>query len=534
MTSLSTRKASLILLTLWLLHRLSIFLLFRTDLEELIASNPEWLTWQYLKVEALRDHLFKSLWYLQQTPPLPNLIQGLAIKLFGWPYGADVFTIWFSSILNLIASVLMYLLMTRMRVSSWISLAVSAVYVLSVDTLVLEYNSFGQTFYEILPSVFLLLLVLVFIEFNARPSPHAALLMGLLTAILPMTRASYSYYALVPAVMIMLSSRAAPRVALAFLLPLTALQGGWALKNWQVYGYFDLSTSSWKGGNFVSGLRNSGMERELKEHILATKDTYSPWFVSMIEREGIVTWHPPRFVDYAPPEIQHFQERIDGELHGTNRTENYIAQRAAFEEYFKAYRSLVVAKPGLIWTKFWRSYSLFWQPIRNYSHQFVSIISVEPVIEQPFNLLRTAEYYLQRKLPEQQLTMKGNFFSRTLGPTKFFALHTLPHLFVVLVMILTHLGLPALGLFLIIKRPSGGLRNVLPHLLIVTTAIYAFVVFNLPDYLENMRFRLSIEPLLWALTASVLSYLWRAMLRNGVLHRLSACDRSSVDSQCSS
>jgi hypothetical protein len=81
------------------------------DLRSLVSSNYGWLTWQYLTIPGLTNHLARSILYLQQTPPFPNLILRILAKCFGWPYGTTYALVSVQAIVSIVsACVLLYLL----------------------------------------------------------------------------------------------------------------------------------------------------------------------------------------------------------------------------------------------------------------------------------------------------------------------------------------------------------------------------------------------------------------------------------------
>ena len=73
-----------------LLHRLVLFLEIYPHFHELIAMNRDWLTMQYLSADVLSNELGLALLYLQQTPPIPHLIMGVALKLKFLPLKAKL------------------------------------------------------------------------------------------------------------------------------------------------------------------------------------------------------------------------------------------------------------------------------------------------------------------------------------------------------------------------------------------------------------------------------------------------------------
>lgn len=137
----------LAILVIGIAHRGITFLLHLHDLRALVDQNPDWLTWQYPTIPALRDHLGLSLLYLQQTPPIPTLILGLTVKLFGWPHGTAYALILLQGVLSIATAAALFALLSS-RCNSYVSAAIAIVFLLSTDLIVMEYSSFGQLFYE--------------------------------------------------------------------------------------------------------------------------------------------------------------------------------------------------------------------------------------------------------------------------------------------------------------------------------------------------------------------------------------------------
>ncbi|MFQ5720758.1 MAG: hypothetical protein ACE5IK_14565, partial [Acidobacteriota bacterium] len=142
-----------------LLHRLVIFLVYRQDLARHLALEPGTLTWQYPTAAALDHHLTAALLYLQQTPPIPVAILGAAWRLFGGLAGSTLFCLAFEALIAAACAWLMVRLLctcgaTAVGATIWMTLLFA-----SIDLVIIEYNSFGQTFYE--PLAMLLVVALL-------------------------------------------------------------------------------------------------------------------------------------------------------------------------------------------------------------------------------------------------------------------------------------------------------------------------------------------------------------------------------------
>ena len=120
----------------------------------------------------------------------------------------------------------------------------------------------------------------------------------------PLTRASFSYFALPLFVMILLpevlqvlrgdcrrswSRRRWLQITAGFWLPVVLVHGGWTLKNGWVHGHLRVATSTWAGGNAAAGLEQAGMGDAFVSHALAHGDS-PDWFKAFHEQRGARPW----------------------------------------------------------------------------------------------------------------------------------------------------------------------------------------------------------------------------------------------------
>src|SRR5262249_10218796 len=108
-----------------LAHRAMLFLMHLRALDAYIDANASWYTFQLLRREMLRAHLFRSLVLLQQTPPASNLLMGLALRWFSWPVGVAYAMIWMQSVVSILtALVLVHLVATLYPRRVWLWVAI--------------------------------------------------------------------------------------------------------------------------------------------------------------------------------------------------------------------------------------------------------------------------------------------------------------------------------------------------------------------------------------------------------------------------
>lgn len=512
-----------------IVHRGTFLLYHWDDLRRLTALAPSTPIWQYLSIPGLTEHLWLSLLYLQQTPPIPNLLLGIGAKWAGWPFGCAVTLMGAQAVVSVLTAVGLYRLLGRLNRRSYVNGAVVLVFLFSTDLLVMEYHSFGQIIYENLAMLLVTWAAVGYFRLRESDRASDAAQIGMALALLGLTRSLYAYFFFV-VMGFLLSNSGIRRVrhTVIVLLFVGVAQGGWAVKNFCVYGTARLSPSSWIGLNFAMGLGRSGQREAFVNSILDDAARYPDWFVKMVREKGLVHWHPPDFELYVPSEIRDREREIQRILYGTNQSENSLGQRLISDWYWRAYIRFAVRYPERICRKFVQSYTLFWQPIRNYAGLFIGPLRVEPSVTNSFRLSEVWSAYFGTA-GEDQYWEEGYQLRR---PIFFFTIPYLPMLMLIVNVWVMHGLLPILlcghVVARCVRRPG-----VVPHEWWFLLSCYAYVALtaNLAEHGENMRFRLGVEPLIWALSVATIarlpSILGGRLEKAGVLH-LRPADTSVV------
>jgi len=503
------RRALLLIVGVGLVHRLLLFWRYFPDLTALIVQNPNDLTWQYLTIPALTEHLGRSLLYLQQSPPLPNLLLGLIARLAGWPYGTAYTLILLQGLLSIATALALFVVLGRFQRHTSVNALISLVFLLSTDLIVMEYNGLGQTIYENVPMVLMTLTAYVYVQLHRTNRARYALLLGVISATLALCRASYAYFFVVPLVFIVLRKPSRTRHHLiAFALCIVLLQGGWSAKNYVVYGYATLSTSSWAGLNCAVGLDRVGLQAVFLDSIFRDAQQYPAWFIRMLRQEGFVRWHLPVFQAYVPEDVKQQEAHVQRSLHQTNRSENSIGQRLVADQYMHAWVRFVMDHPALLLQKFTASYMVFWQPIRNFSAMYFGPIFVTPKVTNSFDLAQVWQAYITADVHEQHYFLQGTIYTKQARPIDIYALPYLPILVLLVNLLVLHSVVPGLMVGDLVRRLMGK-PGILPteFYFLVSCYVYAALIMNISDHGENMRFRLSIEPIIWIITLLALTHL---------------------------
>ena len=490
----------LLLAGVGLAHRLFLFAWYFDDISLMVRNNPDWLTWQYLTIPALRDHLADSLLYLQQTPPLPQLLLGACLKVFSWPAQVSYILILGNGLISIIAAILLYRLGARFTRTKALSLGMALLFLLNADPVVIEYNSLGQTIYENICMVWILMFVMGGVQLVGDKPLRGAILVSVSTALLIMTRSAYTYFFVAPLILLLLV-RPAPfgKCLGIFAVIWAGTHGAWVLKNYLVYDRVSLSTSTWQGANLARGLVSTGFEQPFRDHIINNEFGAPDWFVDYIRSEPVLPiWGAASWRMLPEPVVQ--QSRvIDARLHGTNRQENSVALAEYVRQFEPAYIDFALENPSIIARKIYRSYELFWVPIRYYGGMFLSLFEVDRVIKRPLNISGILDHWFSGDLPESQRVITGSYGSFETRPATLFTVDLLSPLMAILSLVAVHLFLPyqCVKAGWLWTRDRAVTPGLLLYLNLVVVIGYSTFVFVLVEHGENMRFRLTIEPAIW-------------------------------------
>lgn len=496
-----------------LAHRLYFFHQYQDRLEQVMARSPSAGIWHYLPLHAYTDHFWRAMLYLQQTPPIPHLIYGFGIRQYGLTAELTLFLYLVQAGISLMTAGLLYLLLRSFISSRIAGCIISTVFVLGADLVLLEYATRGLHFYENLAMMLVTLSLLLAGKAWRQGHWGYCALLGLAVAALALTRASYSYFALIPLGMLLLI-KPRPRLThvLAFAVPVLLLHGGWALKNFIVYDYVAASTSTWKGCNFAAGLERLGMIDELRRSIGDHLDEHPAWYGRMVKQQGVAIWNPPFYQEYVPPEVRQRDVAIAATI--VDKPKNSVGQRLVCQQNMAAYWRFVLSHPGRASRVWSRAYAAFWLPPGYFLGRTGDPFRLDRVIINSFDVLGTMKMLLGGGLPEPAHVLTVQGAKTQFQPTRLPALQTLPHLARLINLLCVHLLAPGLLILWLVGRwrrwPGVGPHPLL--LLLVAVYVYAAVVHNLPEYEENMRFRLNVEPVVWLISAYCLKAIldfWR-------------------------
>jgi hypothetical protein len=486
-------------------HRLLLYARFSGALDHLIAQNPGYVTMQLLPIQGYEAHFWRSMWLLQQTPPLLHLVVKVALLFVAWPFGVAGLLCLFNGLLTVLTSCLISSAIARITHSRAIGFFTGLAFMLSTDVVVLEYALFGQTFYEQMgmfgAALSFVLLLDVECHRRAKTQWRRAFWAGLTIALTALCRSSLCYLPL--AVLVFGCLRWRRNLIIAFLVPVALLQLGWGIKNEIAYGHFSIEGSSWSGLNAERGFVWAGQQQQLCQEIVdGTLGAYPAWFTRM--NADCPLPFSDLSEDYIPDQARAQDEQDKLSLGGM--ASGWNSRSIALKSYFyhRAIEIFVFRHPLLALERFRIGYHIFWQRMADFGGLLFDPLYVQPR-DRPFPGL------LSRGPGEKQRVMlslrKGDsshdrgarFWTVSLAPLDALSIAAI------------HFGLPCILLIAGHRRwrrksmwfPNG-------MALAALFATYGLIMFSAFDVGENMRFRLSVEPEILALTAAILVTLVRA------------------------
>ena len=496
-----------------LLHRVVILLLHAEYLGEYIEQNVNALTYQYLTIENIVSHPWLGLLYLQQAPPIPQFLLSLVVANWGWGVESHMVMIGIQALISATTALLMYRVMCLFGSSRILFAILTLAFALSPDLVVMETNWFGQTVYENLCMVWLLLAVLQFYKYCAERKLSNSVMLGLWIGLLALTRASFSYLFFPVFVLMMLCKIKDGKLwqyALVFLMAWAPLQVGWAVKNQVIYGYFSISNSSWVGYNLFVGFHKVGLLDELLEKARHLERPLPDAFDQLYgENSSLLMWSETWLRrDLVPDEVNAVDDRIIEKLGGNYRVNNTLACKELGDICKDAYVRVIRKHPELLWEKVKLSWTDFWRPIREYAYLFVDPYYTSPVVP---SVLDVGNVALQLTRYDADLTFRYDF-KKPLGfsDAVLLSIPLLPRLlwvwntfnFVVLLV-----SVPLWVVWKLLRRkPVSSVLLLL--ILILGVVFYLALMTTLVEAgREHCRYRIPVEPLLWVLGAVSLHHI---------------------------
>ncbi|HSB97657.1 MAG TPA: hypothetical protein VLC91_14460 [Spongiibacteraceae bacterium] len=507
----------LLLFCICILQRYWQWQLLAPQIAYLATFNPDRTVMQFLPLAVWREHFAAALLYLQQAPPLSNLLFGLVVRLNTDPAVRAMVLILLSGFFSALTSMLLFVLLVRLSVPRWLAIFVTLIFIGSGELLVMEYALLGQMFYEYLAMTAVMAAAYAAVALAQQPSQYRSFALGVAVAVLALSRATFSYIELPVLAWLVWRRDTRGRIFAAALLPILLLHGGWALKQWYVYGHWQWATSSWGGVNVQAG--------DLKRQDLR----FAEW--ANDRKQGCATrW--PGYIQHAPfgafafgadaaetlTQFEQSGQAMQADRAAWQARQLWVPQdSAAFGDLSQCLQHLYLQ----YWARFpqraaagwWQSYAQFWSPIDSWAAAFhfalvpaglSSELLVAPLWERPANFLQARQYSVR----QNAVAVFGVKDEGVFSAAQVIALPLLPHWCAAI----TCIGLHALPLIVIAAISIKiALKDLLPKGFAFLLLIYGYLAFasNLVEFGENMRFRLVVEPLGWAIALVAFAALWK-------------------------
>lgn len=511
-----------LLFVMGFLHRALQLWLLWPELAIAIRGAPFIQVMQLLPKEIMSQHPWWGLWFLQQSPPLPNFIWAGALAITQSPFRLAIIFVLFQGLLSSVTTAAMAILFVRVGGQWWLGLLLASIFFLGSDLLFLEYNPMGYLYYEMMTMLFVVLACHAALSLLRNESDKAAIGLGLCVAGLALTRATFSYFWPVALLWLLcVGFWRKRRIIAIFLLPVFLLHGGWALKNYYAHGYWNWSTSDWGGANMRQGerLRNGSKFNQWLAQQPAI--CVSPWYELTVVEPDYFSLMPGSWNAVLPPDVVLKDQYIAGKREAAALLDSVAARmwsQCLFKEFFYYWR----ANPETLIRGAWRSYMVFWQPIRQFQviRPFPLQIEMGFYAEGPhwFRALRDSfkEWgagYKMRQTPLQLAEPKPSDFA----PAKIIALPFFASFISTFNGVLLH-SIPVLLLFAWCLRrrldwPKG-------FGFLVLTYAYLAGLSSVVEFPENMRFRIEVEPIIWVICFVVAGRWVRFFRARSMAHRV--------------
>lgn len=501
------------------LHRGALFARHGGDLEALLRANPHWIVVQLQAWKALADQPLTALWTLQQSPPVPNLVEAALLQVLSWPVASG----WAHVLVQALCTLAVALLLTaaaRRLVPPWIATCLGLLWILSPDVLVLETTGLGQTYYENLATLGVMVCVYSFLRWCETSRLRWVVVLGSAAGLLALTRSSYGFFSL-PLLALVLTRaawlvpeqrRRSLRQAAVCAAIALSLQGGWALKNLIVFGHWTWPASTWGGASLAASIDSAGAGDELAASIEADPRRDPPWLAAFVDRHGVRPWTVDWRDDaHCPAEVRARDRRVTYRLGGENRPENTQCLRLVSEAFGDASLRFLMRRPDVLLHKLKLAYATYWFPMRYHGGQYLSLFSVDWRVERSLRPWRSLAQLVAAELPEPVYVTSGAWPDTTRRQARLLTLHLPVTLWWLAELVVLHLVTPLVVLAVlrrVVRVRSLGPRDALVTMMALTY-LYSAGIHNLAELGENMRFRWSVEPVIWLLVADSLARLAR-------------------------
>jgi hypothetical protein len=451
--------------------------------------------WQLIDLELLRDHLVRSLYLLHSQPPALNLFVGLAEKLAGSHFGSLIVAV--QMLLALAAILAIYLTLIHLEIAPLLAFSVGLLMLFNPTEMTYEFDAlYSEICYTLL--CFLTLAIVWFLRSRATIALYA--LVGLMVS-LTLVRSTYQWVWIlaVLAVLWLKLKNARPRILTAALIGI-CLSLLWPAKNYLVFHHF--TSSTWAPFSMAKHWSSTdpAMERWSQQRKVLT------FPAAVISDQDRAAWLRDQWqTDPAgDPQLDDIVKHTGGELNWNSLAmlRMHDAQTADVSFLLRTYRGPYlrgVAAAVFDYFKPSSDYYLVYKT-NDTASKYAAVERLDRVERRIccnlFGLPPEAGSIQSAKPVERHATTKTRLQSICVGA------------------VLCYLLLVAA----LVSLRRQGVWNDRPHskLIMIVSAVtigYAFLLSNLLEVGENMRFRLETQPLVFVVLAIFLQQLWDRRLR---------------------
>ncbi len=499
---------SVVLLIAGITQRLWQWQMLSPQLKKLTQASPNWITMQYLPIEVWQKHFWTALWFLQQTPPLPNLVFGVSALLFPQAETRVMVLILFCGLMSCIAAVLLSRLLVLLNFKPWFAVAISLLFLGSSEILVMEYAELGQLLYEFMTMALIAGSAVLAVEIGRKASSNKAFSLGLTTALLALTRATFSYFDVLTLIWLAVMRRSQPKLMIIAAVPIIVLHGGWAFKQYEVLHRWQWATSTWGGANMQYGDVKRGDFR-FNRWLNAQQDTCADQWSGYITGSRFGVFGFPTDKELVLQSLEKTADARSVDIEAAAQREQWLPLDSA------AFRDMSSCLQGLYlryWIRFpartmegaWRSYEIFWSPIDRWAANRANVIVPHPGAAKleavpPWlnlrNFLQKRDFSIRQAALQSATQRVGGRFV----PITLLVLPIIPHAMALAGCIGLHLFPLVAICWLVAARIKWDIEIPVGISFLLLLYGYLVVVSSVVEFGENMRFRLPVEPIGWAI-----------------------------------
>ncbi len=453
--------------------------------------------WQLLDLDILHHHLLRGLLYLHAQPPLYNAIVGVAEKLSATHYGGIILAL--QLLLGLSAPIAIYLALTKLGVAPLFSLVVSLILLLNPAAILFEFDpSYTVPVYAL---NCLLTLALVFYV-KSRSTTMLLALIGCAVA-LTLVRSSYQPVWLVAILGTLFWTLPANRRHIATLgIAGVLLTLVWPAKNYVLFHHFVSST--WAPFSMSKHWKYPADQQRIEPWV---QQGLLPTFAPRPKESGKTEREFPAWLQQqwpAPPRgVPELDSVTKGDTGWTNW--NSLAMLRMHDAEAKDVSFLLRHDPRSYVLNVGRATIIYFEPSTYYYMgeggdtlvQYERLASLDRAVSRVCCNIFGLPPEAYALLPPQKFRIRN----LCMGAVALYG---------VLLASLISLGSRWLW--------SGELDRRRVISVMMVTVIYAFLVGNLAEVGENMRFRFEIHALVVTISAIFLQQIWDVRTRRTAQH----------------